>query len=82
MAVRNILFEFWKEIETKQRREISVAEVAEATGLSRHTITRFKNGDTNRFDGETIDKLCAFFGIPAGPIPFIIYEPDDNNHQE
>lgn len=78
MTVKNILFEFWKAEETRQRREITVAEVAEATRLSRDTVTRFKQGNTNRFDGETVDKLCRFFNVPAGPIPFIVYEPGGN----
>ena len=76
MAVKSTLFEYWKDKEKEWGRVISVAEVARQTKSSRDTITRLRGGDTNRFDGEILDRLCKFFKLPAGPVPFIVYEPD------
>ncbi|HEX9921900.1 MAG TPA: hypothetical protein VGD99_04495, partial [Anaerolineae bacterium] len=30
--------------------------------------------ETTRFDKPVIEKLCDFFGVPEGPIPFLYYE--------
>lgn len=70
------LFDFWKQKEIESGRTITVREVAAATGLSRDTITRIKAGRTAHPDLEVIDKLCKFFNVPPGPIPFVSYNPD------
>jgi DNA-binding Xre family transcriptional regulator len=76
MAVINKLFDFWKQKEIEQGRTIPVKEVALATGVSRDTLTRLRNKTTTRFDENVIDKLCKFFDVQPGPIPFIIYQPE------
>lgn len=74
--MKNILFEYWKEKEIEWGRSVSVAEVAKAVGVSRDTISRLRSGETTRYDAPIISKVCGFFGAPAGPIPFLVYEPD------
>ncbi len=74
MAVKSTLFQFWQQKELEFGRIISIAEVSRATGLHRDTIKRLMDGETSRFDEPVIDKLCGFFGVPDGPIPFLTYE--------
>lgn len=76
-SIRVNLFEFWKQQEIAQRRTISITEVSRATGISRDTLTRLKAGRTGHPDLEVISKLCKFFGVDTGPIPFLIYHADD-----
>ena len=76
MSIKVILFEFWKQKEIERGRPITVTEVARATGISRDTLTRLRSGQTDRPDLEVLSKLCKFFDIPTGPIPFLLYEKD------
>lgn len=77
MAVVAYLFEFWKDKEKELGRDISVIEVNEATGISRTTLTRLrKPGGVKNPAPETVDKLCKFFNVAEGQIPFVIYKPD------
>jgi transcriptional regulator with XRE-family HTH domain len=76
MAVFNNLNDFWTQQEIEWRRTITVTEVSDATGVSRDTLTRWRNGTITRYDEGIISKLCEFFDIPPGPIPFLVYEPD------
>ena len=74
MAVKSTLFQFWQQKELEFGRIISIAEVSRATGLHRDTIKRLMDGETSRFDEPVIDRLCEFFGVPDGPIPFLLYQ--------
>lgn len=47
----------------KERRNISLAEVAEATGISRRALYAWENNSVNRFDTKVIDGLCRYFDV-------------------
>ena len=55
-------------------RRVSVAEVARATGLARNTVMALYHDRADRFDRATLDKLCAYFGVPIGEL--LVYRPD------
>jgi hypothetical protein len=74
--VSNTLFAFWKDKEKQLGRRITIADIADATGLHRNTISDYFNNQIVRPDLEVIDKLCKYFDIPSGPVPFIQYERD------
>ena len=58
-------------------RRLTIAEVARGTGLERNTIKSWLDNRTTRYDQPVIDALCRYFDVPAGMIPFIVYEPDE-----
>ncbi len=70
------LFDLWNEKEQREKRRITLTEVVEATGLSPETIRGIERNRTARFDAPVIIALCKFFDVPAGPVPFLVYEPD------
>jgi transcriptional regulator with XRE-family HTH domain len=76
MTVKNMLFEYWKNEELRRGELIEIKDVAKATGLHRETVSNLLRGETTRFDTPVLEKICKFFNIPAGPVPFIVYEPD------
>lgn len=76
MSIKVTLFEFWKQKEIERGQPITVTEVAKATGISRDTLTRLKGGKTDRPDLEVLSKLCKYFNIPPGYVPFLVYEKD------
>ena len=47
----------------EQGRKVSLSEVAEKAGVARNALTRLEQGETERFDGEFIAKLCVFYGV-------------------
>lgn len=75
------LFEFWKKAELERGQRITVAEVVRATGLQRNTIQGLLDGETRRLDAHVLNGLCKYFNVPPGPVPFLIYESDDSDHQ-
>lgn len=72
----NSLLTLWTQKEQQEGRRITLTELSSSTGLAPETIRKLLQNRTHRFDASVIVALCKFFGIPAGPIPFIIYEPE------
>ena len=58
----------------KEGRSIPAVEVAERAGIDRKALARLEDGETERFDGEILRKLCAFYGVGVGEI--LEYDPD------
>jgi transcriptional regulator with XRE-family HTH domain len=78
MAIKSILFKIWKESEIRLGQDLTVSEVAEACGLERKTIASLLENDTSRFYKHVLDKLCEYFECEDGPVPFVIYEHEDD----
>ena len=76
MTVKNMLFEYWKNEELRRGESIEIKDIAKATELHRETVSNLLHGKTTRFDAPVLQKICKYFNIPAGPVPFIVYEPD------
>lgn len=74
--VKLALFSFWKAKESELGRKITALEVSAATGIHRNTLTAYLDGTVERPDLAVIDKLCKYFDVAAGPVEFIVYEPD------
>ena len=49
-------------------RKLKVADVARATGLYRGTISLLYDETAAKVDLETIDRLCAYFGVAVGEL--------------
>lgn len=82
MAIKSELFRYWQEQEVRLGRRITVSEVARSANLSRDAIQRLLDNNSTRFDGPTLAALCRYFNVPPGtPIPFLVYVPDDSEHQ-
>jgi DNA-binding Xre family transcriptional regulator len=54
--------------QAKLGRPVTVQEVAEQTGLDRKAIARLENNKTERYDGDVLAKLCAFYGVQVGDL--------------
>ena len=55
-------------------RSVPLSEVAEKAGVDRMSLTRLERGETERFDGEMLAKLCAFYGVEVGDL--LEYDPN------
>jgi transcriptional regulator with XRE-family HTH domain len=56
-------FQLRKQLELKEGRRVPLTEVAERAGIDRKALTRLEAGDTERYDGEVLAKLCTFYGV-------------------
>lgn len=63
------------EKQVKERRKISMAEVAESTGISRQALYRWESNSIERYETNTINALCEYFGV--GPGQLFEHVPDD-----
>ena len=58
----------------KERRVVSLTEIAEATGVHRATLSKMANQPGANIGTDIIDKLCRYFGCQAGDL--LIYIPE------
>lgn len=42
--------------------------LSEKTGIAASTISRLFNGSAQRYDAQTVEKLCAFFDCQVGDL--------------
>lgn len=46
-----------------EKRDIPLAEVAEATGLSRQALYKWQNNKLERIELNSINRLCHYFSV-------------------
>ena len=61
----------------KERRVVSLSEVAQATGVHRATLSKMSNQPGANIGSDIIDKLCAYFRCQPGDLLTYI-ESDEN----
>lgn len=49
------------ELEFRERRRVTLQEIAEATGLNRMTLSKLANHHGSNVQTEVIDRLCTYF---------------------
>lgn len=59
----------------KERRVVSLTEVAEQTGIHRATLSKIANQPGANIGTDIIDKLCRYFGCQPGDL--LTYIEDD-----
>ena len=55
-----------------ERRIITFAEIAEATGIHRATLSKMANQPGAKIGSEIIDKLCGYFDCQPGELMVFI----------
>jgi putative transcriptional regulator len=58
-----------------ERRNIPLEEVAEATGISRQALYKWKNNSIERVELRVINALCKYFAVQPGDL--FEYIPDE-----
>ena len=52
----------------RERRVVTVTEVAQDTGINRMTLSKIANHPGYSTVTDTLDKLCNYFGCELGPL--------------
>lgn len=64
----------------KERRVVTVSEIAQATGIHRATLSKVANQPGANIGTEIIDKLCRYFGCQPGELlTYVDHEPIENS---
>ena len=50
------------ELEFRERRRVTLQEIADATGLNRMTLSKLANQHGANVQTDVVDKLCTYFG--------------------
>lgn len=58
------LKELIAEKEFRERRRVTVQEIASATGITRNTLSKLLNQHGVSVRSENLDRLCAYFDCP------------------
>jgi DNA-binding Xre family transcriptional regulator len=69
--LRNRLLFLLTEKERVLGRRIPQSEVARAIGVSEQLVARWVKNQVRQFDGEVIEKLCAYFNCEVGDLLYI-----------
>lgn len=68
MTVNNRFSILLESKRVEEKRNISILEVAEKTGISRKTLAAWEHNKVNRFDVPVIDALCEYFSVQPGDL--------------
>jgi putative transcriptional regulator len=77
VAINNRFAVLLAEKQVKERRNIPLSEVAQATGISRRALYAWENNTVNRFDVPVIDALCRYFGVQPGELFEYVESPPE-----
>jgi putative transcriptional regulator len=55
----------------------SINQLSKETGITRATLTRIYNEETNQLDFQTISKLCNYFQCEVGDLLYLSDEKED-----
>jgi putative transcriptional regulator len=66
--IRFLLKERIADKEFREKRRITLDEVARATGISRNTLSRVSNSFGYNTTTEVLDKLCTYFDCCIGEL--------------
>ena len=62
--IRYRLPELIADLEFKEKRRVTLEEVAEATGIHRTTLSKIQRQHGYNTTTDNLDSLCEFFGCP------------------
>ena len=68
ILIRFRLAELISDKSFKERRVVTFAEIAEATGIHRATLSKMANQPGAKIGSEIIDKLCRYFDCQPGAL--------------
>jgi len=61
------------------KRAVPLEEVARGARVNRNALARLEAGETERFDGPMMARLCVFYGIGLGAL--LELDPSDDDDE-
>ncbi|HEL3840452.1 TPA: helix-turn-helix transcriptional regulator [Stenotrophomonas maltophilia] len=63
--------------EFRERRRVTIQELAKATGITRNTLSKMLNQHGASVRSENLDRLCAYFDCRIEQLIVYLPEPSD-----
>lgn len=63
----------------RERRVVSMTEIAAATGVHRATLSKMANQPGANVGTDIVDKLCEYFGCEAGDVMTYVPNADQDD---
>lgn len=63
VPISNHFAKLLAEKQDKENRFIPLAEVASGAKVSRKTLYKWEKNIVDRFDADTVERLCKYFGV-------------------
>lgn len=76
--IRFRLKELIADKEFREKRVMTLAEVAESTGIHRVTLSKIANNRGYHTGTEILDRLCRYFGCEIGQVAVYIEDASSN----
>ncbi len=73
--VNNAFMLLLKQKELSEKRNISLVEVEEKTGITRKTLQAWRDNKIKRFDKDVVEALCQYFCCQPGELIVMEGEP-------
>lgn len=80
MPVLNNFQSLLRKKRADEDREIRLEDIAKEIKISRDTLSRYANQKIQRYDSETVEALCRYFGVGVGD--FLYLGSPDDSHAE
>jgi len=68
LVLRFRLKELIAEKQFKDKKRLTMGDVADATGVHRMTLSKIANHPGYNTSSDVIDKLCSYFRVPIGEL--------------
>lgn len=56
----------------REQRDVTLKEIAKATGLSTYTVSAIANNTIREYPKEAIEQLCVYFGVGVGELLVVV----------
>ena len=67
------------DLEFREKRRVTIQEIAEATGVNRMTLSKLLNHHGTVIRTDVLDKLCAYFGCQVGDLAEYVEEEESSS---
>jgi putative transcriptional regulator len=76
--LRNRFFHLLSEKERQLGRRITNKEIAQATGISAHTIGSWFRNEVTKFEAPIVERLCDYFDCDLGELLYFERVDEDS----
>jgi putative transcriptional regulator len=77
--LRNRLIHIVTDIERRESRRITNKEIADAIGVSGHTIAAWLRNDVTKFEAPIVERLCEYFQCELWDLLVLEEIPEDSD---
>ncbi len=75
VPIRNNFARLLEEKSRRENRFIPLSEVANTAKIARKTLYKWERNEVEEFNGDVVEKLLQYFGVPLGDLLEVEADP-------